>query len=77
MKQCVYSVLCDCGKTGKSLEVCIMEHKDNPMQGLLKKSKLAQYEEGHKISCKDMKVLQIEPNTTYRKYKESAYMSVA
>jgi hypothetical protein len=44
----------------------------------LKKSKLAQhgYEEGHKICWKKAKVLQIEPNTTYRKYKESAHMSL-
>jgi hypothetical protein len=34
------------------------------------------YEEGHKICCKEAKVLQIEPNTTYRKYKESAHMSL-
>jgi hypothetical protein len=59
MEQWMYSVVCDCGrfyivKTGKSLEVCIMEHEDNP-------------EEGHKILWKDMNVLRIEPNTTYRK----------
>jgi hypothetical protein len=43
----------------------------------LKKSKLVQhaYEEGHKICWNEVKVLQIEPNTTYRKYKESAHMS--
>jgi hypothetical protein len=61
------------------LEVCIKEHKYNLTQGLLDKSKLAQhaYEEGHKICWKDAKVLQIEPNATYRKYKESAHMSLA
>jgi hypothetical protein len=26
--------------------------------------------------CDEAKVLQIEPNTTYRKYKESAHMSL-
>jgi hypothetical protein len=47
------------------------------IQGLLEKTNLAQhaYEEGHKICWKDAKVLQIEPNATYRKYKESAHMS--
>jgi hypothetical protein len=42
------------------------------------KSKLAQraYEEGHRICRKEAKVLQIEPSTTYRKYKESAHMSL-
>jgi hypothetical protein len=45
-------------------------------KGLLEKSKLAQhaYEEGHKICWNKARVLQIEPNTTYRKYKESAHM---
>jgi hypothetical protein len=46
-------------------------------QGLLEKSKLAQhaYEEGHIICWNEEKVLQIQPNTTYRKYKKSAHMS--
>jgi hypothetical protein len=48
------------------------------LEGLLEKSKLAQhaYEEGHKIYSKEAKVLQIELNTTYRKYKESAPISL-
>jgi hypothetical protein len=48
-------------------------------QGLLEKSKLAQhsYEEGHNICWKEVKVLQIEPNATYRKYEKSAHMSLA
>jgi hypothetical protein len=60
------------------LEVCIKEHKYNLTQGLLEKSKLAQHanEEGHKICWSEAKVLQIEPNTTYRKYKESTHMSL-
>jgi predicted GIY-YIG superfamily endonuclease len=77
-KQSVYSILCDCGRcyigeTSRLLEVRIKEHKYNLIQGLLEKSKLAQhaYEEGHKICQNEAKVLQIEPNTTYRKYKES------
>jgi hypothetical protein len=61
------------------LEVRIKEHKYNLTQGLFEKSKLAQhaYEESHKIGWKEAKVVQIEPNTTYRKSKESAHMSVA
>jgi hypothetical protein len=45
---------------------------------VLEKSKLAQhaYEEGHKICWNGARVLQIEPNTTYRKYKKSAHMSL-
>ncbi|PNF26526.1 hypothetical protein B7P43_G13973, partial [Cryptotermes secundus] len=47
-------------------------------QGLLEKSKLAQHahEEGHKICWNKAKVLQTEPSTTCRKYKESANMSL-
>jgi hypothetical protein len=41
-----------------------------------KNSKLAQHA-GHKICWKEAKVLQIEPRTAYRKYKESAHMSQA
>jgi hypothetical protein len=79
-KQCVYSIPRDCGRcyigeTSRPLEVCIKEHKT---QSLLETSKLAQhvYEEGHKICWKEAKVLQIEPNVTYRKHKESAHMSL-
>jgi hypothetical protein len=45
---------------------------------LLEKSKLAQhaYKNGHKICWKEAKVLQTEPDTTYRKYKQSAHMSL-
>jgi hypothetical protein len=44
---------------------------------LLEKSKIAQhvYKEGHKICWNELKVLQIEWNTAYRKYKESAHVS--
>jgi hypothetical protein len=34
------------------------------------------YEKGHRICWEKVKVLQIKPNTTYRKYKESAHMSL-
>jgi hypothetical protein len=57
-------------------EVRIKEPNYNLTQGLLKKAKLAQraYEEGHKICWKEAKVVQVEPNTIYRKYKESAHV---
>jgi hypothetical protein len=49
-------------------------------KGLPEKSGLVQHscEEGHKIFWKEAKVLQTEPNTTYRKYeyKECAYIYV-
>jgi hypothetical protein len=69
---------CYIGETSRPLKVRIKEHKYSLTQGLLEKSKLAPhaYEEGHKICWKETKVLQIEPNTTYKKYKESAHMSL-
>jgi hypothetical protein len=80
-KQCAYNIPSDCGRcyiseTSRPLEVSIKEHKYNPTQGLLEKSKLAQrvYEEGHKICWNEKKVLQIEPDTTYRKYTESTHI---
>jgi hypothetical protein len=80
----MYSIPCDCGRsynseTSRPLEVRIKEHKYVLTQGLLEKSKLVEhsYEEGHKICWKEEKVLQIEPNTTYRNYKESAHMYLA
>jgi hypothetical protein len=62
-------------ETSRHLEVCIKEHKYNLSLGLLKKTKYAQnMYEGHKICWKEAKVLEIEPDTTYRQYKESAHM---
>ncbi|PNF20841.1 hypothetical protein B7P43_G12067 [Cryptotermes secundus] len=80
IKQCAYSIPCDCGRcyiseTSRPIEVRMEEH--NYTQGLLGKSKLAQhaYEEGHKICRKEVNVLHIEANITYRKYKESIHVS--
>jgi predicted GIY-YIG superfamily endonuclease len=75
-KKCVYIISCDydrccIGETSIPLETRIEEHKDNLRQGMLEKLKLVQraYEEDHKkphnVSEK-AKVLQIEPNTSYR-----------
>jgi hypothetical protein len=83
MEQCVYNVPRDCGrryigKSSRPSEVGSKEHKHNLTQRLLRKSKLVQhgYEEGHRLCWKEAKVLQIESNTTYRKYKETAYVSL-
>jgi hypothetical protein len=83
MKKYVYSIPCDCGRcyiseTSVSLDLRIKEHKYDLTQGLLKKSKLSQhaYKESLKICWKEAKVLQIELNTTYRKYKAFAHMSL-
>jgi hypothetical protein len=58
--------------------VLIRKHKYKLTLGLLEKSNLAQheYEEGRKVCWTERKVLQIEPNSTYRVYKESAHMSL-
>jgi hypothetical protein len=73
---------CECGRsyigeTSRPLGIRIKEHKHNLKQGLLEKSKLAQHshEEGHRIKWDEAKAIQKEPNTTYRKYKESAHMA--
>jgi hypothetical protein len=75
----IYSIPCECGRsyvgeTGRSLSVRIGEHKLN---GLLEKSKLNQYafKEDHQISWNEAKILHIEGNSKYRKYKESAQMA--
>jgi hypothetical protein len=62
----------------RPLEIFITEHKYNLTQRLLEKSKLAQHahEEEHRIRWKEAKSLQIERNTTYRKYKKSAHISL-
>jgi predicted GIY-YIG superfamily endonuclease len=80
--QCIYNILCEYGRsyvgeTGRPLSVRIWEHKFNLKNGLLDKSKLAQhaFEEGHHISWKEAKILQIEVNSRQRKYKESAHMA--
>jgi hypothetical protein len=80
--ECVCNIPRACGrcyisKTNRPLEVYIKEHKYNLTQALLEKPKLAQhvYEGAHKIYRKEAKVL-TEQNTTYRKHKESAHMSL-
>jgi hypothetical protein len=79
---CVYSIPCEYGRnytgeTGRPLAVCIHEHRHNLKQSLLEKSTLAQqaYEEGHRVGWDQASVLEIESNSRYRKYKESAHMT--
>jgi phosphoribosyl 1,2-cyclic phosphodiesterase len=54
------------------------KHKYNLTQNVIETTKLAHdaCEEGHKICQKQEKVLQTEPDATYRKFKESANMSL-
>jgi hypothetical protein len=81
-KQCVYNIPCDCGRcyneeTSRPLEVRNKERKYIMTEGLIEK-KITQYsyEETHRICWKGAKVLQVEPNTTYTKYKESVHVSL-
>jgi hypothetical protein len=57
--------------------VQLREHKHNLREGLLEKSKLAQhaYEEGHRVGWDEARILEIESNSRYRKYKESAHVT--
>jgi predicted GIY-YIG superfamily endonuclease len=79
---CVYSIPSECGRCyigeiGRPLSVRIREHRHNLKEGLLDKSKLAQhvYEEGHRVGWEEARVSEIESNSRYRKYKESAHMA--
>jgi hypothetical protein len=49
------------------------------MKGVLEESILTQHtnKQGHEVCWKEAKVLQTEPNTTYRKHKDPAHMSLA
>jgi predicted GIY-YIG superfamily endonuclease len=82
MTQCIYSIPCEYGRsyvgeTSRPLTVRLREHGHNLQQHFLEKSKLPQhaYEEGHRVGWNDARVWEIESNSRYRKYKESAYMA--
>jgi hypothetical protein len=57
--------------------VRLREHRHNLKDGLLEKSKLAPhaYEEDHKVMWDQARVLEVESNSRFRKYKESAHMA--
>jgi hypothetical protein len=57
--------------------VRLREHRHNLQQDLLEKSKLAQlaYEEGQRVGFDEARILEIESNHRFRKYKESAHMA--
>jgi hypothetical protein len=80
--QCIYSIPCECDRnyiseTDRTLAVRLREHRHNLQQGLIEKSKLTQraYEEGHRVGSDDARILEIENNSRYRQYKESAHMA--
>jgi hypothetical protein len=81
--QCIYSIPCECGRsyigeTGRPIAVRLREHRRNLQEDLLVKSKLVQhaYEEGQRVGWDDARVLEIESNSRYRKYKELAQYCV-
>jgi predicted GIY-YIG superfamily endonuclease len=76
---CVYSIPCECGRsyigeTCRSLAVRLHEHRHK--EGLQEKSKLSQFafEEGHSVGWDEARILEIETNSMYRNYKDSAHM---
>jgi hypothetical protein len=80
--QCIYSIPCECGRSyigeiGRLLAVRLREHRHNLQQGLLEESILAQhaYKEGHRVGWDDSRILVIERNSRYIKYKETAHMA--
>jgi hypothetical protein len=80
--QCVCSIPCECGRsyfgeTGRPLAMRLPEHRQSLKESLLEKSKLAQhaYEDGHNVGWDEARILEIESNGRYRKYKELAHMS--
>jgi hypothetical protein len=77
MTQCIYSIPCECGrnyigKTGSLLAVQLLEHRHYLKESLLEKTKLAQhaYAKGHRVGWDEARILEIESNSRYRKYKE-------
>jgi hypothetical protein len=57
--------------------VRLREHRHSLKEGLAEKWKLAHhvYEEGHRVGWDGARILEIESNSRYRKYKESAHMA--
>jgi hypothetical protein len=57
--------------------VRLREHRHNLKEGLLEKLKVAQhaYMQGHTVIWDEVRNLDVESNSRYRKYKESAHMA--
>jgi hypothetical protein len=75
MAQCIYSIPCEygernIGETGRSLAMQLREHRHNLKKGLLVKSKLVQhaYEESHRVGWDDVRILETESNSKFKKY---------
>jgi hypothetical protein len=78
--QCIYSIPCECGRsyigeTGRPLAMRLREHRHNLQQGLLEKLAQHDYEADHRVGWDDASILEIEINSRYGKYMESAHMA--
>jgi hypothetical protein len=77
--QCIYSHPYECGRsyigeTGRPLALRLREHRHNLQQGLLEKSKLAQHAYVG-VGWDGARILEIESNSRYTKYRVSAHMA--
>jgi hypothetical protein len=63
-------------ETGRPLAVRLREHRHNLKEGLIEKCKLAQhaFEKYHTVDWDKVRILVIESDSRYRKYKQSAHM---
>jgi hypothetical protein len=63
-------------QNGRPLALQLYEHRHNLKDGLLEKSKLAPhaYKGGHRVGWDEARILEIQSNRRYRKYKEWAHM---
>jgi hypothetical protein len=77
----ICSIPCECGinngcETGRPIAMWFHEHWHNFKEGLLKKIKISPtcLWGGHKVSWDKVKILEIQSNSRYRKYKKSNLM---
>jgi hypothetical protein len=80
--QCLCSIPCDCGRNcigeiGRPLALRLREHRHNLKDGLLEESKLAHHacEEINRVGWDEGRALEIESNSRYWRYKESAHVA--
>jgi hypothetical protein len=77
---CICSISCECGincisEVSRPLILHIQEQRPNLKDSFLEKLKLAQHAfEEDQAGWSKFKILQIERNRRYRKYKETAHM---
>jgi hypothetical protein len=74
---CIQCIPCEFGETGRPLAVRPCEHRHNRRDGLTEKSYVVQLacEEGHRIRWNEERILDVENNSRYRKYRQSTHMA--